>query len=100
LLDKLVRRDADADESLEVLWLCWYSSLLDEYRLRVSYLANFSDREAVAEDFSEWRGRRPKAGVSQAAISLRYASSTRRAPLGRGRWAMARNARSRAAPIA
>jgi DNA polymerase III delta prime subunit len=55
LLDELVRRDADADEALEVLRFSWYSSLLDEYRLRVPYLANFSGREhsRIVEEFKK-----------------------------------------------
>jgi very-short-patch-repair endonuclease len=55
LLDELVRRDADANEALEVLRFSWYSSLLDEYRLRVPYLANFSGREhsRIVEEFKK-----------------------------------------------
>lgn len=45
LLNELVRRNTTADEALKVLRFSWYSSLLDEYRLRVSYLANFDGRE-------------------------------------------------------
>jgi hypothetical protein len=67
LLDELVRRDADADEALEVFWFSWYSSLLDEYRLRVSYLANFSDREhsRIVEEFK-------KADIDHLTLRLRW----------------------------
>jgi very-short-patch-repair endonuclease len=44
LLDELVRRDTDADEAAQMLRFSWYSSLMDEYRLRVPHLAQFVGR--------------------------------------------------------
>ncbi|GDY33399.1 AAA domain-containing protein [Gandjariella thermophila] len=53
LLDELVRRDADAEEARDMLRFSWYSSLLDEYRIRVPHLAHFVGRQhnQVVDEF-------------------------------------------------
>ncbi|MFI9387744.1 AAA domain-containing protein [Kutzneria sp. NPDC052558] len=55
LLDELVGRDADADEALNVLRFSWHSSLLEELKLRVPYLAQFTglQHDRVVAEFRE-----------------------------------------------
>jgi very-short-patch-repair endonuclease len=79
LLNELIRRNTAADEALKVLRFSWYSSLLDEYRLRVPYLANFSGREhsRIVEEFK-------KADVDHLALNAQRVRSQGRRASSRG----------------
>lgn len=55
LLDELARRDADATQARMLLHFAWYSSLLDEFRLRSPYLAQFrgQHQDHVVAEFQQ-----------------------------------------------
>lgn len=54
-LDELAKRDADPDVVRDMFRFSWYSSLLDEYRLRVPHLAHFVGRQhsRITDEFRE-----------------------------------------------
>ncbi|WP_330277667.1 AAA domain-containing protein [Lentzea sp. NBC_00516] len=55
LLGELADRDADADQAREAFRFSWYSSLLDEHRIRIQHLGRFSGRQhaQVVGEFRE-----------------------------------------------